>query len=217
MDEKLINELIEQLEQNLKNVESARQQVEKTVQAYDVLKTDVGKYTTELSFIAQNARTMISLLEEIKVKFLGNISVKIVDEIKSAVETISGEIDGVSSQTTALHDLADIGFKQVNNNLKQRTDFIDSTLSTIRTDLKAVDEKVASCLNQLGQLASSLQQLKEKENAHYDTIIKQLKEQESRFNTEFDIVRKQNKVFSIVIIVLLFAIIGLIAYFHIRM
>lgn len=214
MDEKLINELIEQLEQNLKNVESARLQVEKTVQAYDALRTDVGKYTSELSFIAQNARTMISQLEEIKEKFLGNISVKIVEEINAAVKTISGEIDEVSSKTTALHNLADAGFNKFNSDLKQRTDFIDSTLSTIRTELKAVDEKVVSCLNQLGQLASSLQQLKENENSHYDTIIKQLKEQESRVNTEFDIVRKQNKVFSIVIIVLLFAIIGLIIYYH---
>ena len=43
MDEKVIKELIEQLTENLEKVESARQQVEKTVKAYDALKKDVER------------------------------------------------------------------------------------------------------------------------------------------------------------------------------
>lgn len=212
MDENLINELIEQLEQNLKNVESARKQVEKTVQGYESLKEEVSKYTTDLSFIAQNARTMISQLEEIKEKFLGNISVKIVEEIKAAVRTISSEIDGVTSQTSALHDLADTGFKQVKSNLKQRTDFIDSTLSATRTEIKTVDGKVTSCSDQLGLLSSSLQQLKDNENNHYCALVKRLEEQEASINNKIVTIAKQNKLFSFITILLLLVILGLITY-----
>ncbi len=62
MDERVVNELINQLTENLEKVESVRQQVENTVKADDVLKTEVSRYTNELGFITQNVRTMISQL-----------------------------------------------------------------------------------------------------------------------------------------------------------
>ena len=199
MDERVINELIKQLTENLEKVESARQQVENTIQAYDVLKNEVNKYTTELSFITQNVRTMISQLEEMKESFLGNISTRIVDEIHLAVTTITTAINGISSQISSLYDLADT-----------KAEHIDGTLSTIRTELNAIDVKVTSCSNQLGQLATLVNSLKGDEKAHYESIIKQMEEQENRLNIEFDVVRKQNKIFSITIIVLLVIIIGLL-------
>lgn len=212
MDERVINELIKQLTENLEKVESARQQVEKTVHAYDVLKTEVNKYTTELGFITQNVRTMISQLEEMKEKFLGNISTRIVDEIHLAVTTITNAIDGISSQISSLYDLTDTKAELIDGNLNRRADTVDTTLSSIRTELNATDVKVTSCSNQLGQLATFVNSLTANEKAHYESIIKQLEEQENRLNTEFDVVRKQNKIFSIIIIVLLVIIIGIIAF-----
>ena len=205
MDERVINQLINQLTENLEKVESARQQVEDTVQAYDVLKTEASRYTTELGFITQNVRTMISQLEEMKERFLGNISTEIVDEIHQAVTTITTAIDGVSSKTSSLDTKAD----KINNTITIRADSIDTTLSSIRTELVAIDVKVASCSNQLGQLATLINSLKTDEKAHFDNLVNQLKEQENRLNTEFDVVRKQNRLFSIIIIVLLLAIFSL--------
>lgn len=212
MDERVINELIKQLTENLEKVESARQQVEKTVQAYDVLKTEVSKYTTELSFITQNVRTMISQLEEMKERFLGNISTKIVDEIHLAVTTITTDIDGISSQLSSLYNLADTKVEQIDGNLKRRADSVDSTLSTIQAELNSIDVKVASCTNQLGQLATLVNSLNDDEKAHYESIVKKLEEQENRLNTEFDVVKKQITIFSIVIILLLAISIGIIAF-----
>lgn len=205
MDERVINELINQLTENLEKVESARQQVEDTVQAYDVLKTEVSRYTTELGFITQNVRTMISQLEEMKERFLGNISTEIVDEIHQAVTTITTAIDGVSSKISSLDTKAG----QINNAITIRANSIDTTLGTLHTELGTIDVKVASCSNQLGQLATLINSLKTDEKAHFDNLVNRLKEQENRLNTEFDVVRKQNRLFSIIIIVLLLAIFSL--------
>lgn len=205
MDERVINELIKQLTENLKKVESARQQVENTVQAYDALKTEVSKYTIELGFITQNVRTMISQLEEMKEKFLSNISTEIVDEIHQAVTTITTAIDGVSSKISSLDTKAG----QINNAIATRADSIDAALGALRTELGAIDVKVASCSYQLGQLATLINSFKADEKALFDNLANQLEEQERRLNTQFGVVRKQNRLFSIIIIVLLLVIIGL--------
>ncbi len=208
MDERVLNELIKQLTENLEKVESARQQVEDTVQAYDVLKTEVSKYTTELGFITQNVRTMIAQLEEIKERFLSNISTVIVDEIHNAVTTITSSIEGVSLIISSLETKVE----QVKSALTTRADSIDTTLGTIRTELGAIDVKVASCSNQLGQLATLINSFKTDEKAHFDNLVNQLEEQENWLNAEFDVVRKHNKIYSIIIIVLLVIIIGLLVF-----
>ena len=213
MEEKTINELIQQLTQNLQNVESARQQVENTVKAYNSLREEVSKYTTELSFIAQNVRTMISQLEEIKEKFLGNIAVGIVEEIHKAVTTITHAIERISSQLSSLYDLTDSKTELISNNVQQRADFIDSTLSSIRNEISTIDTKVVSVKTLLVKIETDLQSVKDEELKHYNAVVKQLKEQEERFNNEFNVARKQNMVFSVVIIVLLLVSIGLLTYF----
>lgn len=208
MDERVLNELIKQLTENLEKVESARQQVEDTIQAYDVLKTEVSKYTTELGFITQNVRTMIAQLEEMKERFLSNISTVIVDEIHNAVTTITTSIEGVLLKISSLETKVE----QVKSALTTRADSIDTTLGTIRTELGAIDVKVASCSNQLGQLATLINSFKTDEKAHFDNLVNQLEEQENWLNAEFDVVRKHNKIYSIIIIVLLVIIIGLLVF-----
>ncbi len=200
MDEKVIKELIEQLTENLKKVKSARQQVEKTVKAYDALKKDVEKYTKELGFIVQNVRTIISQLEEIKDKFIGKISTEIIDEIKHATSLLSKLINEV----TLLEELINNKSAEINDNIKQRHDTIDTTLSSIKTLINDADAKVVSCLKQVAQAVLSIQLLSQSEQKHYNTIYEQL----NRLN----MVQKQNKFLSIVIIVLLLTIIGLICF-----
>lgn len=210
MDERVINELIKQLTENLEKVESARQQVEKTVGAYDILKTEVSKYTTELGFITQNVRTMISQLEEMKERFLGNISTKIVDEIHHAVANITTTIDDVSSKISSLHDFVETKAEQIDATLNKRVDSVDSTLSNMQTKISAIDVMVASCSNQLGQLVTLVNSFKSEEKIHYENIIKKIEDQEKRLDVELDVVKKQNKMFSVAIIVLLVIIIGML-------
>jgi chromosome segregation ATPase len=199
MDEKTINELLQQLEQSLKNIEAARKQVEKTVNAYEALKEDVRHYTEELSFIAQNTRTMISQLEEIKEKFLGNISVTIIEEIKAAVRIITEQTNALSSQVSSVYDLVDSRSQAINSNINNRFDSIDSVLGTIQNTINSLSDKTDRVIAKLDTLTSN-------EDKHFMEIEKKLDAQEKFICRELSIVRKQNIVLFAINALLLLAI-----------
>ena len=80
---------------------------------------------------------------------------------------------------------------------------IESQCKSICTSIESFSEQTIPVMNSL----------KTNELYHFNAITKQLGEQEKRLNTEFDVVRKQNKIFSFVIIVLLATIMGLIVFY----
>ena len=63
IDEK-INKTLSELEANLRNVESARKQVESTVNAYDGFKTVTENYVKSLSSISDNLNAIINAIGE---------------------------------------------------------------------------------------------------------------------------------------------------------
>lgn len=184
MNEQVIKELLEQLKQNLKKIESAREQVEKTVKAYEVLKEDVRHYTEELSFIVQNTRTMISQLEEIKGKFLGSISITIIEEIKAAVRTITEQTNALSSQITSVYDLVDSKTQIIINNINGRSDSIDSTLGTIHNTINSISNKTDAVITKLDTLISN-------EDKHFKEIWKKIDAQKESIYRELSALRKQ--------------------------
>lgn len=184
MNEQVIKELLEQLKQNLKKMESAREQVEKTVNAYEALKEDVRHYTEELSFIVQNTRTMISQLEEIKEKFLGNISVTIIEEIKAAVREITEQTKTLSSQISSVYDLVDSKSQTIISIINSRSDSIDSTLETIKNSINFIFGKTDIVITKLDTLTSN-------ENNHFKEIEKKLDAQKESICRELSALRKQ--------------------------
>lgn len=184
MNEQVIKELLEQLKQNLKKIESAREQVEKTVKAYEVLKEDVRHYTDELCFIVQNTRTMISQLEEIKEKFLGNISITIIEEIKAAVKTITEQTNALSSQIISVYDLVDSKTQIIINNINGRSDSIDSTLGNIQNTINSISNKTDAVITKLDTLISN-------EDKHFKEIEKKFDAQEEYIYRELSALRKQ--------------------------
>lgn len=205
MNEQVIKELLEQLKQNLKKIESAREQVEKTVKAYEVLKEDVRHYTDELCFIVQNTRTMISQLEEIKEKFLGNISITIIEEIKAAVRTITEQTNALSSQITSVYDLVDSKTQIIINNINGRSDSIDSTLGNIQNTINSISNKTDAVITKLDTLISN-------EDKHFKEIEKKFDAQEEYIYRELSIVRKQNIILFAINAILLLAILGFVLH-----
>lgn len=76
---------------------------------------------------------------------------------------------------------------------------IESLCNSLCTSIESFSEQTLSMLNSL----------KANEQSNFNAITKQIEKQEKLFNTEFDVVRKQNRLFSIIIIVLLLVIVGL--------
>lgn len=198
MNEQVIKELLEQLQQNLKKIETAREQVEKTVKAYEALKEDVKHYTEELSFIVQNTRTMISQLEEIKEKFLGNISVTIIEEIKAAVRIITEQTNALSSQVSSVYDLVDSRSQAINSNINNRSDAIDTVLGGITAELNVIK--------------NSLDTITSNEDRHFKELSNKFDIQEKHINKELSIVRRQNIILFAINTILLLIIIGFVLH-----
>ena len=205
MNEQVIKELLEQLKQNLKKIESAREQVETTVNAYEALDKDVKHYTEELSFIVQNTRTMISQLEEIKEKFLGNISDTIIEEIKVAVRKIAEQTNALSSQISSVYDLVDSKSQTIISNINSRSDSIDSALGTIQNTINSLSGKIDRVIVKLDTLTSN-------GDKYFKEIEKKFDVQEEFIYRELSIVRKQNIILFAINAILLLVILGFILH-----
>ena len=64
MIDKKINDTLIELEENLKSLDSARLQVTKIVESYDVLKTSTSKYVSELETITEKMKNLINSIEK---------------------------------------------------------------------------------------------------------------------------------------------------------
>ena len=138
MNEQIINELLEQLKSNLKNVESARQQVEETVGAYNAFEGQIDGFVRELGFITQNTRTIISQLEEVKKNFLSNVSTNLEKQINQGFSTVNSKTDAAKSEML-----------QLSNEIK-------SDINTSKTDLTAKIAKESTILSNIIDTAKYL-------------------------------------------------------------
>lgn len=109
IDEK-INKTLSELETNLRNIESARKQVENTVNSYDGLKTETANYVKSLSTIKDNLNALITAIGEDyenntksfrrDCKAITDSCNSLISKINDAVEDINGK---VSSQIEKIH------------------------------------------------------------------------------------------------------------------
>lgn len=109
IDEK-INKTLTELEVNLRNIESARRQVENTINSYDGLKTVTANYVKSLSTIKDNLDALIATIgEDYKnntesfrqdCKEIETSCNSLVSKINDAVDNTKGE---VSSQIDKFH------------------------------------------------------------------------------------------------------------------
>ncbi len=150
-----------------------------------------------------------------------NITISKADEIIVSIKGLASNLDGLNtlcqninssiiSSTTNLTNVITGAKDDVTNKLTSEV----GKLETDITNLKSLCEGISTSIETLsGQTLPILNSLKTNEQYHFNAITKQLEEQEKRLNTEFDVVRKQNKIFSFIIIVLLAVIMGLFVFY----
>lgn len=100
IDEK-INKTLSELEANLRNIESARKQVESTINSYDGLKTETANYVKTLSAIKDNLNLLISAIgedyENNTKSFRGDCKA-ITDSCNSLISKIDNSIEETKSE-----------------------------------------------------------------------------------------------------------------------
>ena len=109
IDEK-INKTLSELEANLRNVESARKQVESTVNSYEGIKAVTANYVKNLSSIENNLHALITAIGadyekntdsfQRDCKEITTSCNSLISKINDAVENINGK---VSSQIDKIH------------------------------------------------------------------------------------------------------------------
>jgi hypothetical protein len=146
-----------------------------------------------------------------------NITISKADEIIASIKGLTSNLDGLNtlcqninssiiSSTTNLTNVMNGAKDEISGKLTRGVEKLESGITGIESLCNSINTFIDAFSE---QTLSVLSLLKTTEQNHFNIITKQLEEQDKRLNTEFDVVRKQNRLFSIIIIVLLLVISGL--------
>ena len=150
-----------------------------------------------------------------------NIAISRADEIIASIKGITSNLDGLNTLCQNINSTIISSTTNLTNAMTSVKDEINGKLTTevgkLEFDIKGIESLCKSISTSIESFSEQtipvMNSLKTNELYHFNAITKQLGEQEKRLNTEFDVVRKQNKIFSFVIIVLLATIMGLIVFY----
>lgn len=105
MIEEKINNSLKELEQGLKDIESARKQVEKTVSSYDGLNKTTGEFVTKLGNITSKVQELVDSIGkdyDQKIKAFEKDRATIVDASNAATEKLSNATDEFKDSLTEI-------------------------------------------------------------------------------------------------------------------
>lgn len=141
-----INATLERLEQNLKQLDSARKQVETTVQASEGLQNAVAGYVASIN----------SLVKEIKEweKQLEGAQVGISEEVQKSVGEMTSACENITSSFTSSVDASLQEFTEQNNLLSERVE----ELSALREEIKSTTKEIQTIKKFLSDISKDLKE-----------------------------------------------------------
>lgn len=178
---------MEALENSLKGINSAKQQVEKTVKAYESVGIDIENYCASLQTISDNMLAILELIRDRQAELV-NDGEKILDNLNKAVSDTLNQnkamLDSVRSDfalktQTAINDInttvSDFGIKV--KRLESLKDDIGKALSeamSLRADINGYKTEVEQTLSGQNESLSLLKESIEKMSSKQedtDTLI----------------------------------------------
>lgn len=182
-----INNTLEALENSLKGINSAKQQVEKTVKAYESVGIDMENYCASLQTISDNVLAILELIRDRQAELV-NDGEKILDNLAKVVsDTLNKNkamLDSVRSDfalktQTAINDInttvSDFGIKV--KRLESLKDDIGKALSeamSLRANINGYKTEVEQILSDQNESLALLKESIEKVNSKQedtDTLI----------------------------------------------
>lgn len=109
MIDERINKTLSELESNLRNIESARKQVENTVKAYDELKDSTSSYVKSLSSVNTRLTDLMKLIENDysnKLETFEKDRMTIIDSCQKAIDNVNDTTKSIQNTIdTTINDI----------------------------------------------------------------------------------------------------------------
>ena len=164
-----INNILESLRRALQNVDSARVQTERTVNAYNDLQETVRTYILSIENSVEALNQMLTIYENSKTEMENSVynAVKTIldksNEVKtdfersvqSSINTFNRGIeDNLNNLRTSVSELSEENSKLIN--LKRDIDSLCQKLDDFKTDIKGVEKKLEKGITDNTSLLGSL-------------------------------------------------------------
>lgn len=129
-----INKTLSDMEANLKQVESARKQVESTVNSFNGLTLKTDQYVSSLSKANDNMTNLIQLVGddyEKKVKSFEKDQKEIVDSCNSAISTVNQASNNIQQNVNA-------AIQNINNTSENVKENVSSTIDLLQKKMNYI-------------------------------------------------------------------------------
>lgn len=182
-----INNILESLRRALQNVDSARVQTERTVNAYNDLQETVRTYILSIENSVEALNQMLTIYENSKTEMENSVyhTIKTIleksNEIKTDFERSvqssissfnSGIEDNLNNLRTSVSELSEENSKLVN--LKRDIDSLCQKLDDFKTDIKGVEKKLEKRITDntslLGSLSNETKAISNNVNRSFDEM-----------------------------------------------
>lgn len=212
-----INNILESLRRALQNVDSARVQTERTVNAYNDLQETVRTYILSIENSVEALNQMLTIYENSKTEMENSVyhTIKTIleksNEIKTDFERSvqssissfnSGIEDNLNTLRTSVSELSEENSKLVN--LKRDIDSLCQKLDDFKTDIKGVEKKLEKRITDntslLGSLSNETKAIGNNVNRSFDEMKAMYSEGNKKLHNMIVI----NAVLLVIILVLMF-------------
>lgn len=211
------------LEKNLKDIDSAREQVNKTIEAYKSVHGQVESYTKSLEKVSQNIFSMIDAVKSNR-QILGS---ELDKELKGKFKEMEGKLSDMKaiaqSSSEKFATQYELVTSEIQNTLNKTNEIFSSTTTDIQANFKvlvnniltdfrnntdAETEKLDNCIQQLNNALSNFTKLhleiEQKFTKFYNPVKQQLEAIENQNKSLSQAVDKNRK--------FEFILIGLVAF-----
>lgn len=161
MDAQDILQSLSNLEQSLKNIDSARQQVINTVNAYENARTQLNLLTTEFTSISSNLKGIVKTINENQDTLSTTLSQKVEDvfsSFNSKVKDLEESTNKIHSSFESSCQLSSKTFNDsVSGSITKIEDQVNSAISNFNQKATIEIEGIATALNNFKEAANEMQ------------------------------------------------------------
>lgn len=134
---------LSKLEESLKELDSAKKLVEKTVASYNSVGTKIEAYTTTLDFVSQNVTVLIETIKDNNASFTEEANHQLQDIVSSFSKSVdeikfmmNGALERIKKETNSIEQSLSKGIEVIHNRQKSHSENLISKFSTSMDEVR---------------------------------------------------------------------------------